>query len=333
MSSIKVSVVIPTFNRAGHILSCLNAFEKQSYNREFFEVIVVNDGSTDGTEKILKSFKSKTPINFDFISQPNRGVSAARNLGIKHSRGDYIAFTDDDCIVPDDWVERLVSSIESSEYNIAGVGGPLDNVTFSDNLFISRFIKYLDEFNYIPVMGRFIVKPVHVTKLNGTETIAYLRTSNAVFKKRCLLEIGGFDEEFKKPGGEDPDLCYRLLNLGYRFIFDRNIMVLHKSRESWKSYFNSLRNYLCGERKKSVKKYLYKNRSIRNTYSFIPVQKIISTIICCLSYPVNVLALFNKKQFKLYDKLLFPLILIITKLYAFIVSCILYIRYTTRNSC
>ncbi len=332
MLSKKVSVVIPTYNRGSYIHSCLKSLERQTMDNSSFEVIVVNDGSTDDTEEILSAFKESTKIDFRYITQPNRGVSAARNSGIKVSKGNYIAFTDDDCIVPTDWLEKLLSTIENAAENVVGVGGPLDNLSHTESNFLSRFLDYIDEFNYAPVIGKFFIKPVFIEKLTGNEQIAYLRTSNAIFKKKHLLEVGGFDESFKKPGGEDPDLCYRLISSGYKFLFNKEINVLHKSRSSWKAYLKSLKNYLCGERRVSSKKHLYAFRSIRNTYTFIPLLKIISFLASCLIFPYEVMK-HTKKSINKHESFFFPLIVIIVKAYAIFLSIILYLRYKTKNDC
>jgi glycosyltransferase involved in cell wall biosynthesis len=331
MPSIKISVVIPTYNRLYYLKDCLNSLVRQTYNKELFEVIVINDGSSDSTEHFLKEFKEKVEINFNYITHTNRGVSFSRNVGIYYSMGEYVAFTDDDCIVPEDWLLRIDQLFDSVGGNIAGIGGPLDCITEDRKFFVSKFIQYIDEFNYIPVMGRYFIYPVHISRLKGDEQIPYLRTSNAIFRKSCLKEIGGFDVDFKKPGGEDPDLCYRLLNLNYSFYFDKKLVVLHRSRESFSCYFRSLKSYLEGEIRKSRKRKLYKYKVIRRSYRFVPGQKIISLLLYCLSYPISVIKISNKKEYSLFHKILFPQIIILSKIYALIISSYYNIKYLIKR--
>jgi glycosyltransferase involved in cell wall biosynthesis len=323
----KLSVVIPTYNRRQLLESCLDSLENQRFDKTSFEVIVINDGSSDSTEEFLSSFKIKTPLHFTFITQGNRGVSHARNTGIQRAQGKYIAFTDDDCILPDDWLNKIYEDIESAAQDIAGVGGPLTSVSVNKDSLIGRFIGFLDEFNYIPVTGEYLIRPVHISKLHGNEHIPYLRTSNAGFRRGCLKQIGGFDINFTRPGGEDPDLCYRLLNLNYKFYFDKNLRVLHQSRDSFTSYFRSLKNYLRGEIMKSCKKNIYQNKAIRMTYTFIPAQKIISALLSIFAYPVTSFRILKDGSYSPLHALIFPGIILSSKIYALFLSSYFYIKY------
>jgi glycosyltransferase involved in cell wall biosynthesis len=316
----KISVVIPTYNRIQFLKSCLASLEKQKYNLNDFEVIVVNDGSTDTTGSFLNDFKKLTNINFRFINQPNRGVSAARNRGIENTRAAYVALTDDDCILPDDWLIRMQANIDSVDLNTGGVGGPLQSISLNENSFISKFTCFMDEFNYIPVANKYLIRTVHVTKLKGNESIPYLRTSNAVFRKKCIEEIGKFDEYFKKPGGEDPDLCYRLLTKGYSFHFDPELIVKHLSRESFKGYFNTLKNYVRGEIRKSCKKKMYYPRAVRISYTWIPLQKIISVVLAIFTSPATFFRILMDKNYSVYHALSFPVMIVTSKIYALFYS-------------
>lgn len=327
MSVVKISVVIPSYNRADSLKRCLESLERQTCDKSLFEVIVVNDGSADETSAFLSAFKKITPVNFVVIDQPNKGVSCARNAGIQAAKGEFIAFTDDDCILSPDWLSNMFADFESSDMKTAGVGGPLNCIASGEPTFISRFIEHLDEFNNIPVKGSFFMRLVHVSSLRKDDQVLYLRTSNAMFRKICLVEAGGFDETFKKPGGEDPDLCYRLLALGYRFHLDIKLIVDHMSRDSFSSYFSSLRRYLEGEIKKGLKKDQYCNKVISRTYSFLPAQKAASIILCTTSYPVSVFKLFKRKRYAIAECFLFPLILIGSKWYAFYWSLFYWLKY------
>lgn len=283
-------------------------------------MVVVNDGSTDSTEQFLHEFQERTPINLRVITQENKGVSAARNIGIENASGAYVAFTDDDCIVPENWLTKFSQDFDNAWENIAGVGGPLTSFTEGKHFFISKFIRCIDEFNYIPVMGNIFITPVHVSKLQGNEQIPYLRTSNAAFRKECLKLIGGFDTDFKKPGGEDPDLCYRLMNFDYQFFFDKDLVVLHNTRESFASYFRALNNYIRGEFITNKKRNIYKNKTVRRMYSFIIMRKIISFIFNCCYLPIRTINLFRQKQYSFLESISFPFVEISSKAYALYLS-------------
>lgn len=319
MSSINISVVIATCNRASLLASCLEAFSRQDYDRQLFEVIVINDGSTDGTETFLTCFKKNTGLIFQFVNQENKGVAYSRNIGIDRAQGRYIAFTDDDCIVPENWLSRIAALWEVAEPTIGGLGGPLDSRPGRN--YVSRYTQFLDEFNYIPVLGNWWITPRHKSKLFSGSKIAYLRTSNAAFKRQYLKEVGGFDINFRKPGGEDPDLCYRMLNLGVIFCFDKDLVVLHNSRDSLRSYFRSMKNYIKGEFRKKSKIHCYRNKSIRRSYVLIPAQKFLSFCLSIVIAPFSMTKLFYRSPYPFIERFSFPIFTIVSKFYALCLSC------------
>ena len=98
------SVVIPTYNRPSQLRECLEALADQDYPRTAFEVIVVDDGSTESLRGIDDLFRAKLPLVF--LRQQNAGPASARNTGAQHAKGRYIAFTDDDCVPARDWLRR-----------------------------------------------------------------------------------------------------------------------------------------------------------------------------------------------------------------------------------
>ncbi|QSV44940.1 glycosyltransferase [Geobacter benzoatilyticus] len=315
-----ISVVIATCNRADYLRTCLNSIVNQTVPRHLFEVIVVNDGSTDQTAKVLEEFVEADAVNLNVIHQPNAGVSAARNAGVATATAPYIGFTDDDCILPPNWLQRIINTWESVEGDIAGIGGPLDTVIDNGDSLAGHFIRYLDEFNYIPVITQLVVRPVHVTKLKGNEEIAYLRTSNASFKRSCLESINGFDVSFRRPGGEDPDLCYRLIACDYRFRIISSLVVSHHSRESLGAYFRTLRNYVTGDVKKSRKRHMYQHPVIIRSYALLPLQKLMSFLLSIIAFPCSVYKLARDGAYTPFEALIFPFIVILSKQYAFFVS-------------
>lgn len=313
----KISVVIATCNRINNLKSCLGSCLEQKATTEDFEIIVVNDGSVDGTAEFLQSMSANDM--FRFVNQSNAGVAVARNVGIGIAASGIIAFTDDDCIVPPDWIETILNYWDKADDDIAGIGGPLDTVTSDNDSFVSQYLAYIDEFNYIPVLKAGLVRPVHVSRLTGREIVPYLRTSNASFRKSCLLEVGGFSSAFQKPGGEDPDLCYRMLAKGYRFHFMPDLVVQHVSRESMKAYFNSLGNYVRGEYIKNshIDKYPV---IIRNTYRFILCQKILSVLISIITLPISILRSLNRRRCSVVYGISFPFVVCASKVYALTIA-------------
>jgi glycosyltransferase involved in cell wall biosynthesis len=118
-----VTVLIPTFNRKEALKGCLESLFIQTYPRDKFEIIVVNDGSTDGTENLLEEYEKKAPCKLKWYNQSNSGIGAARNLGIKKSVGEILCFIDDDCIADKNWIKNMVNCF--SDNKIGGIGGKI----------------------------------------------------------------------------------------------------------------------------------------------------------------------------------------------------------------
>jgi glycosyltransferase involved in cell wall biosynthesis len=327
MSSVKITVVIATCNRVSSLRNCLSSLEAQTLDRDLFEVLVINDGSTDSTGQFLADFMSETEMGFRYISHRNSGVSYSRNVGIDNAEGEYVAFTDDDCIVPPDWLEKMYQGFSSADQDVAGIGGPLNCITEHNDTFVSNFIQFIDEFNYIPVLTRLVIWYRHTSQLRGDEAVPYLRTSNAIFRKKYLKEVGGFDVGFRRPGGEDPDLCYRLLNQNYRFCFDRELVVLHNSRDSLTAFFKSLRNYLEGEIRTNRKSHLYKNIIIRRSYQYILVRKGVRICQTFIQFPFSVFKMMWSRRCSVVECVSFPFIVLLSKIYAFFISAYYRLKY------
>ena len=184
-----VSVVIPTCNRVQSLKYCLHALERQTVPLDFFEIIVVDDGSEDETQDFIQTFSQICKRKVIYYRQNNSGPSFARNCGIRHASGKLIAFTDDDCLPTAAWLEELISALPNDK-KCAGVGG---KIVRKRNSLISR---------YIDDAGAMEHKEKH-------NQVQYLVTANALFRASTLDEVGGFDTKITWPGGEDPDLSFR----------------------------------------------------------------------------------------------------------------------------
>lgn len=215
----KFSVVIPTYNRAATLRQTLTALMAQDYPD--YEIIVVDDGSTDGTRAMI----AREFPQVRYIYQQNRGPAAARNRGIAHARGEIIAFTDDDCVPPRDWLARLADGYARYP-DVVGVGGYLeapDEVLQRAPLaryerFIARRVFRVSEREYV---GGF------ECPAGGTNNIAY---------RRAILErVGGFDESFPYAAGEDADLKWRICQLGARLLYVP-VKMTHLQTYTWESF-------------------------------------------------------------------------------------------------
>lgn len=136
MNEIKITIVIPLYNFANYIEKCLNSLVNQTSQN--FEVIIINDGSTDNSKKVVQDFISRNKLeNFTLISQKNSGVSRARNVGIKVAKTDWIAFVDSDDYVSPDFISELEKNVNDADfvignYAILSEEGRFENKNFYD---------------------------------------------------------------------------------------------------------------------------------------------------------------------------------------------------------
>ena len=208
-----VSVVIPTFNRKDSLIRTIESLYRQSYPKDRYEIIVVDDGSTDDTRRCLDWFQKEYPSNLKYFYQENKGPGAARNLGVRNACAEIIAFIDSDCIGLERWIEEIAKGYEDSR--VAGIGGTIV-ATPSDNK-VSQYCAY--------------TKMNEKPKIDKTG-IVYLIIGNASFRKSCLNLVGGFDERYNFPGGEDPDLCYRIKKNGFFFKYNPDAVVFNSHKQT-----------------------------------------------------------------------------------------------------
>ena len=200
---IKYSIVLPTYNRSRLLRKSLEALAVQTATKEVYEIIIVNDGAKDNTKDIVNSFSKNNPdLVLEYIEQNNSGPAKARNVGIKRSRGEIIFFTDDDCVVPPNWIEKLADGYARYP-KIAGAGGRYEWDNSS-----KIFAKYYEQ--------KINKKYEKLNKDNEINNNTFLKnpagnTSNMSYKKTVLEEVGGFDENINFPGFDDTDLKKRIM--------------------------------------------------------------------------------------------------------------------------
>jgi GT2 family glycosyltransferase len=213
----QVSVVVCAYNAERTMAACLTSLEKLNYPN--YEVIVVNDGSTDRTRQISEQFDFIRLIN-----QDNKGLSAARNVGITAATGEIIAFTDSDCVADPDWLTYLVGTFLRS--GRSAVGGP--NFPPPEDTLVPSAVA-------VSPGG-----PTHV--LLNDEVAEHIPGCNMAFRKKALEEINGFDPVFRA-AGDDVDLCWRLQNAGYQIGFSPAAVVWHFRRNTVQAYLSQQRGY------------------------------------------------------------------------------------------
>jgi glycosyltransferase involved in cell wall biosynthesis len=223
----QISIVIPTFNRRELLEEAIDSIAMQTYGGRF-ELIIVDDGSSDGTEQMVRQKAQSVSFPLVYLSQTNAGPATARNNGIHHARADLIAFTDSDCTVDKRWLEVLVRHFSNPE--IAGAGGIAVSKR-EDTL--SKYFDYTGLYN----SRLFPDKP----------GVNYLLTLNACYRKQALIDVGMFSQDFTHPGGEDPELCIRLRNKGYRLVFEPNAIVVHNHKADLAEFYTTFYRYGAGK--------------------------------------------------------------------------------------
>jgi len=214
--AMKASVVIPVYNGAETIADCVRSAlpQAQDFQGEY-EVIVVNDGSTDGTEKIVQGLAKG---NVKLITQDNKGPAAARNHGAKEAKGEFIVFMDDDCVAEKNWLTEMLRPFEDHE--VVGVQGRYKN---GQKEFIAQLIQLEIEERY--------------EKLRRQKYVDHIGTYSAAYRRETFLAVKGFDEKFPIASGEDIDLSYRLAGKGHKMVFNWDAIVWHQHPTSVEHYY------------------------------------------------------------------------------------------------
>lgn len=206
---IKISVVIPVYNAEKKLSATLDALlHGQTLDKHLFEVIVVDNGSTDKSPEIAKAY----PVIWQIETTP--GPAAARNTGIRLARSPLIAFTDSDCVPYPDWLENLLDAESVSTADV--FGGPVEPFRSA-----TRVEKYLAKYQ------NKLLFPQEAAMTGKRHSFQYVITANAMIRKTALEKVGMFDERFSYAVGEDADLGRRLFQAGCGFCYDDKIMVKH----------------------------------------------------------------------------------------------------------
>jgi GT2 family glycosyltransferase len=210
-----VSVIVCTHDGAQTLPECLAGVARLDYPD--FELIVVDDGSSDESA-LLAHAHGATVVSID-----HRGLSAARNAGIREARGEIVAFLDDDAYPDPDWLYYLAAVLRGEGH--AGVGGP--NIPPEDGMLAD-------------CVAAAPGGPIHV--LVSDREAEHVPGCNMAFRKSALEQIGGFDDRFRV-AGDDVDVCWRLQEAGWTLGFSAGAVVMHRRRDSVRRYLKQQYGY------------------------------------------------------------------------------------------
>lgn len=216
-----VSVVVPTRGRPGALKRCLESLVRQDYPIDAFEIVVIDDGSPQP----VTLPEIGPDVSVLLRRQPQGGPAAARNHGLEHARGEYVAFIDDDCEASPDWLRELVGTLQ--RHPGAGAGGPVAN-DLARNPFSEAsqaLVSFLCEYyNASPEDARFFT------------------SNNLAFPRAALMEAGGFDAQYQRAAAEDRELCDRWRRQGRRLVTAPAALVRHSHDLTlpafWRQHFS-----------------------------------------------------------------------------------------------
>lgn len=304
-----ISIVVPTYNRKEKLKVCLESLFRQDYPQENFEIIVVDDGSSDGTKEMVADLSKKRP-NLKFVSQLHRGPAAARNLGIKEAGAEIVGFTDNDCILKDDWARKMVETHGSDEYAIA-IGGWTRT----------------DVHNIKAAVSQFLSDGAIRTDINGRTEIVFFPTCNVSLKKNKIKE--GFNEFFPLPAGEDLEFFWRIYKKKHRLVYKKEIEILHDCHVGIKSFLKQA--YMYG-RGNLLVQYLHKDHPLLKEIKIkTPIHFIAGLLINFIKIPRFSCLLGSRlinsyRHFNLYEKFRVYLYFILHKIMYLIGNSVEYIR-------
>lgn len=222
MSGPDVTVVICVYNGAETLAGCLTALQSQTFPRHRYEIIVVDDGSSDGSGQIAANLGARV------LSGPHRGLAAARNLGWRAAASEWVAFTDDDCGPARTWLAFLWQAVQPGGEQVRVLGAAGRIIGFPSALPVPRYIEAAGGFN---------------TDLHLAHPLfPYAPMGNIIYYRQALAAVGGLDERYD--AYESCDLHTRLRRkYGGAFLYEPRAVVLHRHHTTWRAFFRQQRWY------------------------------------------------------------------------------------------
>ena len=211
------TVVVPVYNAGESLVRLLDALIQQTVVPD--EVLIVDDGSTDGSGEIAQRWGREHPsLKLSVIQQANMGPASARNHGAQTGMGEVVVFIDSDCIPMRDWLEKMTAPFVDDA--VVGVQGAYQ---CTQREWIARFSQLEIEERY--------------ERMKRSDTVDFIGTYSAAYRRNIFTGMGGFDTRFPMASGEDADFSFRLASQGLRLVFEPRAVVTH-------AHPNTLRRYL-----------------------------------------------------------------------------------------
>lgn len=217
----RFSILIPTYARPQQLANCLRSLTQLNYPRDRFEVIVVDDGSPMSLETVVEPLR--TQLDLLLLRQSNAGPAAARNYGATRAKGEFLAFTDDDCAPDPEWLSHLAKHFMQTPDRL--LGGYTRNALTT---------------NPYACMSQLILEGVYAHFNAIPDQASFFTSNNLALPADRFRQIGGFNEQFRT--SEDRELCDRWLHQGYRMTYVPEAIIVHAHDltllDLWKQHFS-----------------------------------------------------------------------------------------------
>lgn len=263
----KISVIIPAYNVEKYIEKTLKSLIDQTFKD--FEAIIINDGSTDNTERIIKEVLQDTKFQWKLINQENQGVSAARNRGIMESKGEYISFLDADDYYHPTFLEKMYNKAKEKNYEVVFCN--ISRVNENGKTILE--IKQKKEYFGIELTGEEALKQI----LNGH---LYIWVSNYICKKKLLSEHNIL---YTKgcTHGEDQEFWMKVFFHAMLVNSVTETLVYYVQRKGSAAHSNSLKNFNSVGAMKRVEKYLERQKANSGILSLMKTKKTPQSYVDC----------------------------------------------------
>jgi glycosyltransferase involved in cell wall biosynthesis len=250
-SPIIASVIIPVYNGMTSIVQCLDALTHQTLPPKYYEIIVVDDGSTDASAATINAWcQANGTAPCKLIRQTNQGPAAARNRGAEVAQGELLLFTDADCRPLPNWIEVFVAAFDllpndinkdiKSGINVRAVHGPNQKATVTNQVTNQPIIAAMGTYRceQISTAAQFaqLEFEERYARMQHQPALDVVATYSAAFRRTVFREVKGFDPSFPKANNEDVEFSYRLSELGHHMIFVPDAIVYHPHEATWWEY-------------------------------------------------------------------------------------------------
>lgn len=228
-----ISVIVCTHNRSQSLRKTLRSLAEMAVPLELsWEIIVVDNNSTDDTRQVVEEFAGTSRLNVQYLFEGKTGLSFARNNGVTVSRGEIVAFTDDDCIVDTHWIASAAKEF-SSDVSVSVISGRVELYDKDDLLTAVRTYK-----------DRAIISSLG-------QLVGFTIGCNMFFTRRVFNEVGEFDTTFgagtKIASGEDTDFLYRAYKQGFKIVYSPEVLLYHNHGRKTEAHAQaSSRGYALG---------------------------------------------------------------------------------------